>query len=66
MTSPDSTAQDVTDDLDSFYCHNIVVSPWADAAANRLHVPGRAIAPAGIIGFAFGARASDAGCTTSP
>jgi ferritin-like protein len=26
----------VTDDLDCFYCHNIVVSLWADAVANRL------------------------------
>jgi ferritin-like protein len=36
MTSPDSTAQKVIDDLDSFYCHNIVASLWADAVANRL------------------------------
>jgi ferritin-like protein len=36
MTSPDSTAQNVIDDLDSFYCHNIVASLWADAVANRL------------------------------
>jgi ferritin-like protein len=26
----------VIDDLDSFYCHNIVASLWADAVANRL------------------------------
>ena len=36
MTSPDTTTQNVIDDLDSFYCHNIVVSLWADAVANRL------------------------------
>ncbi len=36
MTSPDLAAQDVIDALDSFYCHNIVVSLWADAVANRL------------------------------
>jgi ferritin-like protein len=36
MTSPDTAAQAVIDDLDSFYCHNIVVSLWADAVANRL------------------------------
>ena len=39
MTSPDITAQEVTDDLDKFYCHNIVVSLWADAVANRLEGP---------------------------
>src|SRR6516162_8179109 len=36
MISPDITTQNVIDDLDSFYCHNIVVSLWADAVANRL------------------------------
>jgi len=36
MTSPDSAVHDVIDDLDSFYCHNIVASLWADAVANRL------------------------------
>jgi ferritin-like protein len=36
VTSPDSTTQNVIDDLDSFYCHNIVASLWADAVANRL------------------------------
>ena len=36
MTSPDSTAHNVIDDLDSFYCHNVVASLWADAVANRL------------------------------
>ena len=36
MTGPDTTVQGVIDDLDSFYCHNIVVSLWADAVANRL------------------------------
>ena len=36
MTSPDITTQNVIDDLDSFYCHNIVVSLWADAVANPL------------------------------
>ena len=36
MTSPDATVQNLIDDLDSFYCHNIVASLWADAVANRL------------------------------
>jgi ferritin-like protein len=36
MTSPDATEQDLIDNLDSFYCHNIVASLWADAVANRL------------------------------
>jgi ferritin-like protein len=36
VTSPDTTVQKVIDDLDSFYCHNIVASLWADAVANRL------------------------------
>jgi ferritin-like protein len=30
------TENDVTDALDSFYCHNVVASLWADAVANRL------------------------------
>src|SRR5438552_10757904 len=36
MTSPDVSTQKVIDDLDSFYCHNIVAGLWADAVANRL------------------------------
>ena len=36
MTTPDIATQNVIDDLDSFYCHNIVASLWADAVANRL------------------------------
>ena len=36
MTSAGITAQDVIDDLDSFYCHNHVAALWADAVANRL------------------------------
>jgi ferritin-like protein len=36
MTGPDLDAQDVIAALDSFYCHNVVVSLWADAVANRL------------------------------
>ncbi len=36
MASPDLAAQDVITALDSFYCHNVVVSLWADAVANRL------------------------------
>jgi ferritin-like protein len=36
MTSADCIAQNVIDDLDSFYCHNVVASLWADAVANRL------------------------------
>ncbi len=36
MTSPDITVQGVIDDLDSFYCHNVVAALWADAVANRL------------------------------
>ena len=39
MTSPDLAAEDVIDTLDSFYCHNVVVSLWADAVANRLEGP---------------------------
>ena len=36
MADPDLDVQDVIDALDSFYCHNVVVGLWADAAANRL------------------------------
>jgi ferritin-like protein len=36
MASPDLAADDVVGALDSFYCHNIIVSLWADAVANRL------------------------------
>ena len=36
MTRSDITSHNVIDDLDSFYCHNIVASLWADAVANRL------------------------------
>ena len=36
MTSPNPSVKSVIDDLDSFYCHNIVASLWADAVANRL------------------------------
>jgi ferritin-like protein len=36
MTGPDIATQKVIDDLDSFYCHNVVVSLWADAVVNRL------------------------------
>lgn len=36
MTSPDLAVEDVSDALDSFYCHNHVVALWADAVANRL------------------------------
>lgn len=36
MAGPDTDDQDVIDALDSFYCHNIVASLWADAVANRL------------------------------
>jgi ferritin-like protein len=36
MPSPDMTTDDVIDALDSFYCHNVIVSLWADAVANRL------------------------------
>src|SRR5215475_490859 len=39
MTDPDRDVQDVIDDLDSFSCHNIVASLWADAVANRLQGP---------------------------
>ena len=36
MAGPEPDVQNVIDDLDSFYCHNIVASLWADAVANRL------------------------------
>jgi hypothetical protein len=37
MSGPGTeTDQDVIDALDSFYCHNVVASLWADAVANRL------------------------------
>ena len=36
MPSPDPADHDVTDALDSFYCHNVIAALWADAVANRL------------------------------
>ena len=36
MTGTDLAAPDVAETLDGFYCHNVVVSLWADAVANRL------------------------------
>jgi hypothetical protein len=36
MASPDLDVRDVIGPLDSFYCHNVVVSLWADGVANRL------------------------------
>ncbi len=36
MTGADLAVQDVIEALDGFYCHNVVVSLWADAVANRL------------------------------
>jgi ferritin-like protein len=36
MTGPDTAVQDMIGALDSCYCHNVVVAPWADAVANRL------------------------------
>jgi ferritin-like protein len=36
MTATDLAVDDVIEALDGFYCHNIVVSLWADAVANRL------------------------------
>jgi len=36
MASPELDVQDAIESLDSFYCHNIVASLWADAVANRL------------------------------
>lgn len=46
MTSPDATVQNVIDDLDSLYCHNIVASLWADAVADPRQLIDRA--PDGI------------------
>lgn len=40
MTSPDLAAQELIDDLDSFYCHNHLVALWAAAVANRLEALG--------------------------
>jgi ferritin-like protein len=39
MTSPEPDVQEVIDALDGFYCHNVIVSLWADAVANRLEGP---------------------------
>ncbi len=36
MTGTDLAVDDVIEALDGFYCHNVVVSPWADVVANRL------------------------------
>jgi ferritin-like protein len=36
MPSPDLATDDVIDALDGFYCHNVIVSLWSDAVANRL------------------------------
>src|SRR5215469_18502647 len=36
MADPDPGVQDVINELDSFYCHNVVAGLWADAVANRL------------------------------
>jgi ferritin-like protein len=36
MDGTDLAVQGVIDALDGFYCHNVVVSLWADAVANRL------------------------------
>src|SRR5205814_1774157 len=36
MADPDLNIKAVIDALDSFYCHNVIVSLWADAVANRL------------------------------
>ena len=36
MTGTDLAVDDVIEALDRFYCHNVVVSLWADAVANRL------------------------------
>jgi ferritin-like protein len=36
MADPDLNIKAVIDTLDSFYCHNVIVSLWADAVANRL------------------------------
>ena len=39
MASPDLAVEDVIDALDSFYRHNVVAGPWADAVANRPEGP---------------------------
>src|SRR6516162_7174262 len=36
MADSDLDIKDVIDALDRFYCHNIVLTLWADAVANRL------------------------------
>jgi ferritin-like protein len=36
MPSSDPASHDVIDELDSFYCHNVIAALWADAVANRL------------------------------
>jgi ferritin-like protein len=36
MTGSEFAVKDVVEALDGFYCHNVVVSLWADAVANRL------------------------------
>jgi len=36
MAGQDRAVLDVTETLDSFYCHNIVVGLWAATVANRL------------------------------
>jgi len=36
MADRDLNIKDVIEALDSFYCHNVIVSLWADAMANRL------------------------------
>jgi hypothetical protein len=46
MADPDLAVEDVIDALDSFYCHNVVVSLWADAVAN--HVEAALAGGAGI------------------
>lgn len=43
MADPDLNIKAVIDALDSFCCHNVIVSLWADAVANRLE--GLAIYP---------------------
>jgi hypothetical protein len=49
MASPDLAAQDVTDALDSFYCHDVVAALWADAVANRLAITTYALQRINII-----------------
>jgi ferritin-like protein len=39
MASTDPAAPEVADAPDRFYCHNIVLTLWADAVANRLEGP---------------------------